>query len=94
MGCDPITLPDGTRGLVCNRGRRRARRCWVQGCEKPATQLCDFPVERRGRSGTCDRDLCRDHAHADGPDRDHCPPHHELAEAAKARALAAASRSS
>lgn len=43
-----------------------------------ATQLCDYPVTRKGAPATCDRACCAKGAVNVGPDRDYCPPHHRL----------------
>ena len=37
--------------------------------------LCDFPVTRAGKVGTCDAKLCDRCRVRVGPDKDHCPPH-------------------
>jgi len=46
MACETVTLPGGSRAIVC--GSRRLERC---ACGSPATQLCDWKVPGR-RSGT------------------------------------------
>ncbi len=70
MPCKLMTLPDGSRAIVCmgNRPRRRCpfcRRNW-------ATLLCDFPL---ANGKTCDARICEECAEHVGPDRDHCPNH-------------------
>lgn len=66
-------LRRGAFAIVCTRGRV-GRRC--RYCGGAADHLCDFPVLRDGKRGTCDaplcsrcttriaggRDLCRAHA--------------------------------
>ncbi len=42
-------------------------------CAAPSDILCDYPV---GDGKTCDRSLCRDHAHSIGRDLDYCDHHH------------------
>ena len=68
-----IELPGGGTAIVC--GRSPYRRCSTPGCRANATIQCDYPVERRGKAGTCDRWTCRQHATNVGPDRDYCLPH-------------------
>lgn len=66
------TVKVGTAvAIVCSRGERR-KRCT---CGQPATKLCDYPVERRGKRATCDRTMCEAHATKVGPDLDHCAEH-------------------
>lgn len=61
--------------IVCTRGRSGAP-CSVPGCGAPHVALCDFPVARAGRAGTCDAKLCERHrVRQPGKDRDFCPPH-------------------
>jgi hypothetical protein len=70
-----VQLPEGTRAIVCTRGRRmpRCASCGGSG----ARRLCDYPVVRaNGKAGTCDRPLCGSCAVSVGPGRDYCPPHH------------------
>jgi hypothetical protein len=42
------------------------------GCSAPSDVLCDYPV---GDGKTCDRAMCREHAHHVGRDVDYCPDH-------------------
>lgn len=72
MPCAPFRMPDGTRGIVCTRGRRRAPRCSVEGCNAPSGFQCDH---RGARGKTCDRHLCAVHAHQVGEDTHFCPAH-------------------
>ncbi len=72
MPCHHYRSPSGdVVAIVCTRGRRR--RCTY--CGGPASQLCDFPVMRGGREGTCDRALCRHCATRLPGDRDLCKEH-------------------
>lgn len=67
MTCTPIDLGNGVRGIVW--------RCSIPGCRRSADLLCDYPVIRKGRKGTCDAKVCEAHALHAGPDRDLCPAH-------------------
>jgi hypothetical protein len=71
MPCTPFRFPDGMRGIVCT-GKRRAKRCSVEGCNQPSGFQCDF---RTTAKKTCDRHLCAVHAHQVGPDQHFCPTH-------------------
>jgi hypothetical protein len=74
MHCRFIRTPDGNMAVFCGpRGPRP--RCSVPGCGRPVERECDFPVQRRGKPGTCDAKLCATHAKPAGPDRDLCPAH-------------------
>lgn len=79
MTCEKITIPsaDGpVTAIVCRRGSRRTiALCSEPHCSKPHDKLCDYPVQRNGRAGTCDRALCEGHSVAVGPDRDYCMAH-------------------
>jgi hypothetical protein len=64
--CTPLERADGeVVGFVCTRGRKqKLRPCPFDGCDRPATLLCD---------GTgCDRPMCTTHSIRDGA-RDLCP---------------------
>lgn len=69
----PITV------IVCRRGQRAKGKCSIQGCTRPHTKLCDFPLKGRKAGHTCDAKLCDEHATHMGPDKDYCPPHVALA---------------
>lgn len=72
MPCTPFRLPGGISGIVCTRGRKRAPRCSVVGCNATSCFQCDH----RNRLGkTCDRNLCAVHAHQVGEDTHLCPSH-------------------
>lgn len=62
-------------GIACTRGSGQKKRamCDVEGCGAQHEKLCDWPV---GDKKTCDRKLCRAHAHKAGPNRDYCPAHY------------------
>lgn len=65
-----ITMPDGTRAIVCGSGKRpRAKPC---RCGKPSTLQCDYPILA---DATCDRYLCGACAVHVGPNRDYCKEH-------------------
>jgi hypothetical protein len=65
-------MEDGTTVIACSRGDTR---CRVKGCHRRFEVLCDYPVTRNGRIGTCDRKVCRQHAWVVGDDRDFCDRH-------------------
>jgi hypothetical protein len=77
MPCIPIKGPAGTTAIVCTRGTRRST-CSVPGCARYTSKLCDYPVIRDGKPGTCDARLCDKCAVPAGNDRDLCPAHHRL----------------
>lgn len=70
MPCTRIHL-GGAIAIVCTRGPRHAAPCHY--CSKAHVVLCDHKTP--GRKKTCDRRLCRDHAHHVEPDLDFCPEH-------------------
>lgn len=72
MPCTPFSLPGGISGIVCTRGRKRAPRCSVAGCNAPSGFQCDH-CAKSGK--TCDRHLCAVHAHQVGDDVHFCPTH-------------------
>lgn len=62
-------------GFVCG-SRESRKRCSTPGCSNWSTALCDFPVTRKGKAGTCDAHLCdRCRVRQPGEDKDFCPPH-------------------
>jgi len=76
----PITTENGTEyvaAMMCSRGRRPARRCVVCFTTKDI-KLCDFPLRGEKTGQTCDRPVCRWHAHHIEPDCDLCPAHARL----------------
>lgn len=75
MPCNHMKLPGGGYAIVCARGG--GKRCVT--CGRPSTLLCDYPVTRDGKPGTCDRPMCAKHAEHVGPDRDYCLAHAEHA---------------
>jgi len=76
MGCQYVNIK-GHDAIVCSRGPRRVKPCAVPLCGKPSVALCDYPVERKGRAGTCDSPMCETHRHPvpGQPDTDWCPAH-------------------
>jgi hypothetical protein len=67
--------------FVC--GRRRVAPCMTEGCGRPHTALCDYPLTGSLKGKTCDRkmcDACR--VRQAGVDRDYCRAHHEIAKRA------------
>lgn len=69
MPCNSVTLPNGTRAIVCTTSPKK--RCVCGGV---AGLLCDWKVPAR-RSGTCDRPICAKCSHAPAPGKDLCPEH-------------------
>lgn len=69
MICDTLTLPDGTRAIVCSSGNRKG--C---ACGRRADLLCDWKVPTR-KSGTCDAPICSSCTTSPAPDKDLCPTH-------------------
>jgi hypothetical protein len=85
MACESVTLPGGTRAIVC--GTRRRQRC---ACGAVATKLCDWKAATK--SGTCDAPLCARCSTAPAPDKDLCLTHAIAFDEWKARrAIASAS---
>jgi hypothetical protein len=74
----------GATGFVCG-GRGRRKTCGVPGCTRPQAALCDYPVERNGKKGTCDASMCSTHRTSVAPNRDHCPAHVKAAATTEAR---------
>lgn len=67
-----VTIHSGNiHGIVCVRGVKK--KCCAY-CGKPAVFLCDFPKGKK----TCDRPMCKGHAHEVDQDlhqcQEHCPP--------------------
>lgn len=71
MACEHLTLPDGTRAIVCGRSRRRPK---CKGCGRPADLACDWKVKTR-RSGTCDAPICSACTTSPAEGKDLCPDH-------------------
>lgn len=63
--------------IVCTRGTRQ-RQCTF--CGRRSTKLCDYPVTRDGKQGTCDRPCCNTHAFSHGLNVDYCLTHHNFIE--------------
>ncbi len=79
MKCEPIDMGGGVTGFVCSRGKRK-QSCSVPGCGNRMARECDYPIQRPGRTVTCDRALCVSCATKIGISRegdsvDFCPPH-------------------
>jgi hypothetical protein len=70
MTCTHVTLPGGTRAIVCSSVTERP----CSGCGRRADLLCDWKVPSR-KSGTCDKPICKDCATSPAPDKDICPAH-------------------
>ncbi|HEX8851256.1 MAG TPA: hypothetical protein VF761_17150 [Gemmatimonadaceae bacterium] len=60
--------------IVCNR--RTTTPC--KYCNAPHTKLCDYPVERNGKAGTCDIPMCDRCAQRGGANIDYCRPHAKM----------------
>lgn len=74
MPCNTIPAGKGGYVVVCT-GRQRRTRCDTPGCGRWTEALCDYPVVRNGKPGTCDRKMCDRCRTKKGENIDHCPPH-------------------
>lgn len=63
-------------GIAC--GRTPHQQCSSPGCNAHAGKLCDFPVIRNGKRGTCDRKICSTHSVKVGRDLDYRIPHSKM----------------
>jgi hypothetical protein len=71
---------DGVEHMVhLNVSAPRRKRCAFCTCPD-AKALCDYPVVRNGKAGTCDKPCCFRHRRHVGDNRDHCMDHWDLAE--------------
>jgi hypothetical protein len=59
MTCESLRMRDGTSFIICNRGRRKTKRCAF--CKEIAEFQCDG-AKKKGRKKTCDKYICRAHA--------------------------------
>jgi hypothetical protein len=77
MACRGVRgqLDDGTPFVAITCSRERPRACSSCGAHVRVGVLCDAPVTRKGKAGTCDRFCCRKCAVNVGPNRDYCAPH-------------------
>lgn len=74
MPCIPFKSEDGKIvGIACSRGKKQPDRCYV--CGKSATILCDAPVGNNAFGKSCDKPMCKEHAHRIGNDNDVCDYH-------------------
>jgi hypothetical protein len=66
MGCEHVSFKDEegreVRAIICSRGRK-PKSCSVPFCGNASVALCDYPVERKGKPGTCDSPMCERHRH-------------------------------
>lgn len=70
-------LPDDTPktfSIICHRGKMTP----CKYCGRDHTKLCDYPVKRGGKEGTCDIPLCDRCTTKGGPNIDYCRPHAKL----------------
>lgn len=74
MACRTLIAGDGIFAISCG-GRQTAKRCSTPNCTGTQVALCDYPVHRAGKDGTCDKSMCATHRTTVGEDRDYCPPH-------------------
>lgn len=85
MNCEALKLPDGSVVIVCQGGRRKAKKCLASSCAEPVVALCDWKLhtfeggKRRFSGARCDGALCADHRRRVGHDKDLCPCHYERA---------------
>lgn len=76
----PIIIDGKQVGVMCGRSPdKKCSSCGGFGGER----LCDYPVTN-GKTGTCDRALCKSCAVRVAPNTDYCPAHHRLSQEAKA----------
>ena len=71
----PNCHSDETYGAICvkcNQCGRFLDKCYI--CGKPAKALCDYSPA--GVEGTCNKQMCRKHAHSIGVDTDACTEHY------------------
>lgn len=68
-----INLGNGVTAIACGSSPRQ--KCSTPGCTRHAGKLCDYPVTRKGKPGTCDRAVCDRCATSIAPDVDYCAPH-------------------
>jgi hypothetical protein len=61
--------------IVCSRGQRSTPCAY---CGRPSSRLCDFPVTRNGKRGTCDAALCARCTSKIAGDGDLCRAHAPL----------------
>lgn len=82
MACESFPLPGGGAAIVCSRNKRRAP-CGVPHCGQVHVALCDYPVTRNRKPGTCDMKLCRGHRWPvpGEKDKDYCPAHRKAYQA-------------
>jgi hypothetical protein len=74
-GVQPVAV------FIC--GRRRVAPCMTEGCGKPHTSLCDYPLTGSLKGKTCDRKMCDGcRVKQPGKNRDYCRAHHEIAKRA------------
>lgn len=77
MPCEIIFDEKGkSTGFICRRTKTKKvqQKCYV--CGKPATVLCDAPKGDNLFGKSCDRPMCREHAHHIGTDNDVCDLHY------------------
>lgn len=74
MPCETKDLGGGSFAIVCSKGS--GARCAY--CSNRGTQLCDFPVTRNGKKGTCDVRLCTRCSTKIAGDGDLCRAHAPL----------------
>jgi hypothetical protein len=81
-GVEWTRVPDDspkTTAIICSRATRRAP---CKYCGAPHTKLCDYPVERNGKPGTCDIRMCDRCATNGGHEIDYCRPHAKMVKGA------------
>ena len=81
MACNTIYQDGKPIGFACSRGRKE--RCEI--CGAPSEILCDYPVTRTGKNGTCDKKCCRKHSVRIGQNKDYCLPHHNFSKKQEAQ---------
>lgn len=88
MPCDRQTIPlENGRTLevvTCSpRGSGKAESCQHPGCGYRSNSLCDYPVTRRDKVGTCDRRMCEEHRYPREGGKDYCAVHDKISKGGK-----------
>lgn len=76
--CKRVDLGDGTFALITVEVRMRTcKGCGARMMEDRGN-LCDWKVDGKKRSKTCDAFVCNGCARRVGPDKDLCPAHAKM----------------
>jgi hypothetical protein len=84
MACRTTDLGGGIFAVTCTRGPRgQLASCAAPGCRRPCVALCDWPVTKDGKTGTCSAQCCDTHRKRVSKNEDWCLPHAKLSESLK-----------